>query len=58
MASSLINAICGKRVTKEVNGQEGVCLPVSALLFMIKTIAGVTRAGRRYNKMDDMDNSF
>ena len=58
MASSLINALCGKGVTRDVNGQECRCLPVSALLLMIKVQTGISRAGRQYNKMDDMDKSF
>ena len=60
MASSLINAITGKGVTRAGKRQEGGFLPLLVLPLIIKTISGkgVTRAGRRNNNMDHMDNMF
>ena len=59
MASSLINAISGKRVIKARKRQEEGLLALSALpLMMLVLRKGVTRAEKEYNNMDHMDKSF
>ena len=58
MASSLINAISGKRVIKARKRQEEGLLALSALpLMMLVLRKGVTRAEKEYNNMDHMDKS-
>ena len=53
----MINAITGKRVIRAGKDQEGGILPFLATYVILKDLATkvVTRAGRRYNKMDQMD---
>ena len=59
MASSLINAISGKRVIKARKRQGEGLLALSALpLMMLVLRKGVTRAEKEYNNMDHMDKSF
>ena len=57
VAFSLMNTITGKGLTRAEKGQKGRFLLSLALPLMIKDLwKGVTRPGRGYNIMDDMNN--
>ena len=57
VAFSLMNTITGKGLTRAEKGQKGRFLLSLALPLMMKDLwKGVTRPGRGYNIMDDMNN--
>ena len=59
VAFSLINTITGKGLTRAEKGQKGRFLLLLALPLMMKDLwKGVTRPGRGYNIMDNMNNYF
>ena len=59
VASSLINAVSGNGVMRVGKEKEGGFLPLLILPLMMKLLEkGITRAGKRYNNMDQMNEKF
>ena len=58
-ASSLTNAISGKRVMGAEKGQEGGIIPLLSLSLMMKVLwKRIKRAGKEYNNINHMEKMF